>query len=395
MAFISGPRQVGKTALSTLLKDFFDESFYYNWDQTESKKTFLKEPEKLLTSLKLENGFSTKLLILDEIHKAKGWKKILKGLYDLHHEEINFIITGSAKLNTYRKGGDSLLGRNFNFRFHPFTLGEYSFLDLEASGPQDFLKSVTVKPERASPTGPGPNLEENLLKLFKFSGFPEPLLKEDEKWHRLWKKGRKEKISKEEIRDFTNIHNLSMMEVLIELLPEKVSSPLSVSSLREDLDLSHDTISRWLKILQELYYFFAISPYHQSIPRSLKKDQKIYLFDWTEIEEEGPRFENLVACHLLKACHFWEDSGEGDFQLYYLRNKEKKEVDFFLTKDKKPFFTVECKLNKSNLDTSYQDFSPYIRHCPHFQLVMSPNIWRSFEDKAYVMSASSFLSKLA
>jgi predicted AAA+ superfamily ATPase len=176
-------------------------------------------------------------------------------------------------------------------------------------------------------------------------------------------------------------------------LPDRIGSPLSTSSLREDLDVSFDTVKRWLKYLEELYYHFSIKPYSKSISRSLKKEPKIYLFDWTEIEDKGPRFENVVASHLLKACHYWTDTGEGDFQLHYLRDKEKQEIDFVVTKDKKPWFTVECKYSDTKIDPKALKFQGQLK-VPHFQLVYVPDVWRKLSPGVWVMSAEKFLQWL-
>lgn len=385
MAFISGPRQVGKTTLSQSFSSDFKEILYKNWDTEDTKRSWSKNPSLLFKDWELERINSQRLLILDEIHKSKNWKSKLKGIYDIHKSDFNILVTGSARLDTYKKGSDSLLGRVFNFRLHPFSLRE--LLNLPPLNPIEFEEKLKNIKNTSSK-----NIQL-LNQLFERGGFPEPFYENDEKIRRLWKRGRKEKIIKEDLRDISRIEEISNVETLCALLPEKIGSPLSIQSLREDLSVAHGTISRWLKSLRELYYHFDVSPYSKSIARSLKKEPKIYFYDWAEVETPGPRFENMVASHLLKSCHFWEDTGEGEFALHYLRNKEKNEIDFLVLKNKKPWFTVECKLSDSSLDPSHLKFQQALQ-IPHFQIVNRPDLYKKCSPLTTILSADIFLALL-
>ena len=382
MAFISGPRQIGKTTLSKMIMKHFDQVSYQNWDETTFRKMWTKSPNQVenLFDLTLKN--KSRLLVLDEIHKSKSWKQKLKGIYDHLGDSLSILVTGSARLNVYNKGGDSLMGRYLHFRLHPFTVGEK--LTHSCSSPTDFHKNVFSKKAFES------KAQETIQKLMTYSGFPEPYLSQDTKILNLWRQGRLEKVVKEDLRDLTRVQEVAQVEALMSLLPERVGSPLSTASLREDLEVSFDTVKRWLKYLEELYYCYTIRPYSKSIIRSLKKEPKLYLYDWTEIEDQAFRFENLVASHLLKSCHFWTDTGEGPFELSYLRDKQKNEVDFVVIKNKKPWFTLECKYSDSALDTSYQKFQNVLK-VPHIQLIFQPGHWRKIDDLTWVMSAEYFL----
>lgn len=385
MAFISGPRQSGKTTLAKLMGTAMDQFSYQNWDESNFRKLWTKAPQEVANFFELSKSKDSKLLVLDEIHKSKGWKQKVKGIYDQIGEELPIIVTGSARLNVYKKGGDSLMGRYLHFRLHPFSLGE--LLRHPPLSPTQFFSKVRSTQDDSV------DAHGEMTKLFNFSGFPEPLLASSEKILNLWRKGRLDKVVKEDLRDLTRIHEVGGVQSLVSLMSEKIGSPLSTSSLREDLEVSFETVKRWLKYLEELYYHYSIRPYSKSIARSLKKEPKIYLFDWTEIEDKGARFENLVAGHLLKACHYWEDTGEGSFELAYLRDKQKNEVDFLIIKDKRPWFTVECKYSDSHLDTSYLKFQSQLE-VPHFQLVFSRDHWRKVNASTWIMSADKFLQFL-
>lgn len=210
----------------------------------------------------------------------------------------------------------------------------------------------------------------------EFGGFPDPYFNADPKFSNLWRAGRLEKLIREDLRDLSRLPELSQVELLAALLPDKVGAPLSIQSLREDIEVSHDTVKRWMNYLEHLYYHFSIRPYSKRLARSLKKEPKIYLYDWSEVGDVGSRFENLVASHLKKACDFWTDSGHGHWNLCYLRNKEKQEVDFLITLKGKPILSIECKAADLAFDTSILSFARHIGLKHHIQVVALPNVWQ-------------------
>lgn len=384
MAFISGPRQVGKTTLAKGLMAGFDKSAYKNWDESTFRRLWTKSPNELKNEFDLSRINETRLLILDEVHKAKGWKQRLKGLYDELGEDLNIIVTGSARLNIFKKGGDSLMGRYLNFRLHPFSYGELQ--EHPPLDPEAWRDGIFQRKKSEPPLKP----LENLL---AFSGFPEPYFSASPKILRIWRQSRNEKIVREDLRDLSRLPELSQVEMLTSLLPTKVGSPLSIQSLREDLEVAHGTVTRWLGYLNELFYFFEVKPWSKSVPRSLKKEGKIYLYDWTEIESPGAKFENLVACHLLKACHYWTDTGHGNFDLFFLRNKEKQEIDFLITKDRKPWICLEAKLTDTQIDSKAVEKLTAKLNCPYVQVVLKQGIWRA-QERTLVASATHVLSGL-
>jgi uncharacterized protein len=311
MVFLGGPRQVGKTTLAQSLISAYRDGHpaYLNWDSDlDRRKIRSREWSK-----------SERLIILDEIHKFKGWRNFVKGLYDTLKNTHTFLITGSARLDHFRKGGDSLLGRYFYYRLHPYSLPEL-----------------------------GMN-QENLQQLMLYGGFPEPLLEKDDRTLKRWHIGRLSKLVRSDLRDLETVKDLDKVEVLAEELPRRVGSPLSVKSISEDLEVDPKTAKRWINILDSLYYCFQIPPYGAPKIRAVKKEQKLYLWDWSQIEDPGYRFENMVACHLLKFCHFHADANGEKMELQYIRDKDKREVDFVVIKNKKPLFAVECKLKDRSI----------------------------------------------
>lgn len=364
MAFVSGPRQCGKTTLAKALLKQRSEGRYYNWDETAFRRAWVKHPSQLLPP----KHETPALMVLDEIHKAKQWKRTLKGIYDTLNDPVDIMVTGSARLNIYKKGSDSLLGRYYHFRLHPFSVRELSATTPVKSN--DFLSHLFSRAQTTKTHN-----QSFLESLMIYSGFPEPLFLADDDKARLWRKSRTEKVIREDLRDLSRIPELSQIEMLVALLPERVGSLFSVASLREDLETSFPTLKGWLTYLKELYYLFDVKPYTLSVARTLKKEGKIYLWDYAEIIDEAARFENLVACHLLKACHYWTDSGEGAFELFTLRDKDKREIDFLITKDRHPWLAVEVKLTDTTPSPHFAKFLPQIS-CSHaLQLVKQPGIW--------------------
>ncbi|HCU25301.1 MAG TPA: hypothetical protein DF383_09800, partial [Deltaproteobacteria bacterium] len=261
MAFVTGPRQVGKTTLAEQLSQAHPGgSLYFNWDDPVFRRAWLRYPQDLLGKKIGDKG----IVVLDEIHKAPRWKNILKGLYDTRKDHWDVIVTGSARLDVFRRGGDSLLGRYFLFRLHPLTLGEI----LEKKTQWEKL------PEALRAKLPD---SQNLLEdLLEFSGFPEPYLNQDPKFLNVWRRTRTERLIREDLRDLTRAHDFSMIEALAALLPERVASTLSTASLREDLETTHPTLKRWLHWLEQIFYLYQLKPYSKKLQRSLKKETKPY-----------------------------------------------------------------------------------------------------------------------
>jgi len=372
MAFVSGPRQCGKTTLGKMLLEERAVSAYHNWDDIEFRRLWVKQPKAALPPV-LSKAKSVPLVVFDEIHKAKSWKRTLKGVYDTMASPTDIMVTGSARLNVYRRGSDSLLGRYYHFRLHPFSLREME--TPRFSGPDDFPARLLRRSLRMDG-----NRVDNFRAMMAYGPFPEPLLAQSTRKARLWRRNRVERVIREDLRDLSRTLELSRIEMLTALLPERVGSPLPLSPLASYLEVSHDTVKRWMNFLNELYYLFELKPYSKRISRSLRKERKIYFWDAAEVTDEGARFENLVAAHLLKACHLWTDSGEGVFELHYLRNKEKQEIDFLITRDGEPWLPVEAKLSDTAPSPNWRRFMPQLP-CPlALQLCAKPNCWKVYEE---------------
>jgi predicted AAA+ superfamily ATPase len=357
MVFIGGPRQVGKTtfALTFLPEPSEKHPAYLNWDVISVRSGLLKG----------ELPGNQKLIILDEIHKFSRWRNLVKGFYDTNKSEVSFIVTGSARLDYYRKGGDSLQGRYHYYRLHPFSLMELN----------------------TNPTIDDFNL------LFKFGGFPEPCLRAEEKFWRRWQKERLQRVIYEDIRDLENIKEISLLELLAEELPNRVGAPLSVKKLKELLQVAHETVDRWLNIFERMYYCFRIPPYGARKIRAVKKEQKLYLWDWSIIPEAGPRFENFIASHLLKYCHFTEDTEGFSMDLRFLRDTDKREADFVVLKEGKPLFAVECKTGEKNINPSLFYFMERTQ-IPKFYQVHTGE--RDYEKKGVrVLPVHNFIKELS
>ena len=299
MVFLSGPRQVGKTTLAlSCLKGDENHPAYFNWDYDEDQKKLLN----------LEFPANQSLIVLDEIHKYKRWRNWLKGLYDKTKSRRAYLVTGSARLDYYKRGGDALTGRYHSCRLHPLSLPE---IDSRASA-------------------------QALKSLFHFGGFPEPFYAQSERKLRRWQKERMHQILRDDLRDLERVEEVALIGRLVERLPDLIGSPLSLNALREDLQIAHQTVRKWIEILERLYVVFRIPSYGSPKIRAVKKEQKLYLWDWSQVPDPGARFENMVASHLLKYCHFLEDTEGYTTDLRYLRDTDKREVDFVVLKEKKP-----------------------------------------------------------
>src|SRR6266545_3592921 len=310
MVFGAGPRQVGKTTLALSIPGA--RSGYLNWDVSEHREQILRH--------ELPPG---RFWILDEIHKYRRWRNFLKGLYDGRPRGQRILVTGSGRLDLYRFGGDSLQGRYHLLRLHPFSVAEL-----------------------------GMTRPAELLDLLRLGGFPEPFLSGSEVEARRWSREYRTLLVREEVAALERIQDLGHLELLMLRLPELVGSPLSVNTLREDLQVSHRALTAWLAALERLYALFRVAPLGAPRIRAVKKQQKHYHLDWTSVSSDPARFENLVACHLLKWVHFEQDTQGRDLDLRYFRDLAGREVDFVVAEGRRPKLLVECKWDDAEADGS-------------------------------------------
>jgi uncharacterized protein len=371
MVFIGGPRQVGKTTLAnTLIASKFKKTAYLNWDNRTDRKAIL-------------SGIwpaDAQLICLDEIHKYRKWKNFIKGEYDKHKERFRFILTGSARMDVFRKGGDSLQGRYHFYRLHPFSVAELL----------GFKNSFTPFKELALPDMTAGSL---FSELFKFGGFPEPFTKQNDRVLRRWHNEKIDRMFREDILDITVIRDLGSMKLLSDLLPGRVGSLLSTNAVREDLEVSFRAVSHWLDVLETFYYHFRVYPFTMKTVASMKKEPKLYLWDWSEVMDESIRLENMVASHLLKFVHYLHDFEGYRTNLHFLRDLTKREVDFLVTVDGKPWFAVEVKMQDTSPSQTLILFKGKWKIPFCYQVVKSPGI-DALSPGVRVVSVNKFLSGL-
>lgn len=350
MAFISGPRQVGKTTTSRA-----EGTDYLSWDNTDDRRVILRGPAAVADRARLEQLSATPpVLILDELHKHARWKAFLKGFFDIYGDSVRVIVTGSARLDVFRRGGDSLMGRYLLYRMHPFSVGECLRTDI----PVDLVR----------PPAPIDDIEWETLR--QHGGFPEPFLRRDMRFTRRWRSLRHEQLTGEDIRDVAQIQDLAAMEVLSQILAERSAHQLVYSNLANELGVAVDTVRRWIDVFERLYFGIRLRPWFTNVTKALRKEPKWFLRDWSGVDDPGDRAETFVACHLLKAVDAWTDLGLGRFELRYLRDKLKREVDFLIVRDRRPWCLVEVKTHDTTPSPSLVHFQKATRAAHAFQVVM-------------------------
>ncbi|MBP9707425.1 MAG: ATP-binding protein [Oligoflexales bacterium] len=336
MVFVGGPRQCGKT---TLAKDILSQldGEYLNWDNDEHRRRIVKK----------QFSPNAPLIVFDELHKMPRWKTWIKGLYDTKTQHQNYLVTGSARLDIYRRGGDSLLGRYHYWRLHPFTLDEHAgqFSSAEA-----------------------------LERLMSVGGFPEPFLEGDPQQAARWRRERYDRILRDDLRDLENLRMIGSLYQLVELLRARVSSSIVISNLAEDLQVAPKTVNFWLEILERMYLLFIVRPYTGKLSRTVQRPPRVYFYDNMDVNNPedkllGARFENLVATHLLKRINYQEDATGDRYQLHYLRDKEKREVDFVITKNNKVEELIEVKYSDTSPSPSLLYYNERLKPEKSTQLV--------------------------
>ncbi|HJN52792.1 MAG: ATP-binding protein [Pseudomonadales bacterium] len=353
---LTGPRQCGKTTLSLMLND---DHQYLNYD--------LAEHRLLIAEKSWDRNKS--LIILDELHKMDEWKSWLKGIYDVEGIPPGLLVTGSAELSAFRKTGDSLAGRHFQFRLHPLDLKEaIDNTDLDT--------------------------DEVFTRLMTTGGFPEPFLNGTQRYYNRWKRSHIDLILKEDLVTLTAVRDIQSIETLIEMLRSRVGSTVSTNSLARDLQKSPNTIQHWLQLLAGLYVIFAVPPYHRNIARALLKQPKYYFYDnGMVIGDDGAKLENLVACAFLKELHRLEDVEGERPGIHFIRDKDEREIDFVITRDGEPHHLVEVKWADTNLSANLQRF---LRGQPlkRTQIVAELQQAKSYPGGERIVPARQFLRDL-
>lgn len=356
IVLLAGPRQVGKTTLS---KQLTSSCIYLNYDASRDRRMMANE----------EWSRDTELVIFDELHKMKKWKSWIKGIYDSEGVKPALLVTGSARLDIARKAGDSLAGRYFSYRLHPLSVKECS----------------TVSREDSS---------EIMEKLLTVGGFPEPYLNGSEAFAKRWRRTHLDTILRQDLLDLERVRDIKSIEILLDMLRNRVGSMVSYSSLANDLQVSIHTVKHWLQILEDLYVIFSVRPYSKQIARSILKEAKYYFFDTGAIEGgKSARLENTIALGLLKELHYLEDTTGSRVSLHYLRDKKMREVDFLAVVDHQPAIMVEVKESDDSFSKNLFYFHSFLPGAKPYQVVYNLRRGKS-KDSATMLSAREFLQRL-
>lgn len=352
---ITGPRQAGKTTQSGFLSQSYQ---YLNYDDETDRK------------LLAEKAWDRKLdlIVFDELHKMKNWKSWIKGIFDKEGIPPSLVVTGSARLDIFKKLGDSLAGRYFQYRIHPLDVRE-----LKRIGQTDSTRSITDK-------------------ILNYSGFPEPYLEGSQKFYNLWKKTHLDIILRQDLIELFDVKSIKSIEILINLLKHKVGSPISYSSLAQDLQVSDKTVKSWLQILENMYVIFKVTPFHENIGRANLKRPKYYFYDVARVEGDlGAKLENLVACSLLKECHFRQDCLGEEWELSYLSLRGGAEIDFAITKDNDAKYLVEVKTSDDSPSKNFKLFRSELPYAHQIQLVYNLKQEKTYPDGLEIRNLDSWL----
>ncbi len=390
MAFVTGPRQCGKTTLARMMQEKRGSGdLYRNWDDLSFRKELTADPYGFMDAYRPLHP-KRPLAVLDEIHKFPRWKIYLKGLWDTRKDRADVLVTGSGRLDIYQRGGDSLLGRYHQYRLHPLSLSE--ILGKRFSPDRDTWSRIMERLTKSA-DAPSREAQEAFAALFRFGGFPEPFLAQNQRRHRLWLREKRELLTRQDLRDLTRIQLLSSVEQMVELLIPRAGSLLSLNNLRADLGVTLDSVRLWMVQLERLHYCYRVSPYAGKLARSLRREPKLFLHDWSEIPDEGKRFENMMASALLRWRDFAQDWGQEKLGLHFVRDKEKREVDFLLTLDGKPRLLVEAKLSHLQPSAALQYFAHQLGGIPKLMVVAHASN-PGTSAGVLVLPASVFLSEI-
>jgi len=357
---LTGPRQVGKTTLSRQLMPLFGAAQYLNWDVLADRIVLQRQSWNPRASL----------LVMDEIHKMPDWKSWLKGVIDGRLPGKSLLVTGSARMETFRQSGDSLAGRYFAFRLHPISVREW-------------CSHQSVNPAMA------------LDHLLERGGFPEPCLAADLTQADRWRAQYFTDLIREDVLEFSRVHEINTMRLFVELLRERVGSPLSLASIARDLAVAPATLKRYLDILQALFIVFTVHPWHRNIGRAILQTPKVYFFDTGLVRgDRGVRLENAVAGMLLKHTHFLQDSEGKDASMHYIRTKDGAEIDFVFSETGKLTRLIECKWGDNKPHRALARFAERFPGAEAVQIVYDLR-QEEFRNGIAITDAANWLSRLA
>ncbi len=359
---------------------------YYNWDSKDIRSKYRKDSLFFMSDFPINAQHKRKTLCFDEIHKIHKWKNILKQTYDQYHDEIDIIVTGNSRLELFRKSGDSLAGRYMTFRLYPILLSEFIPGQQERLNPSEeasvFIEKRLSKKNDSS--------KEALETLLTHSGFPEPLLKANTLFSKKWRETYSDALIHEDLRDLSRVIELDNIEKLLELLPSRIGSPLSINSLREEIEVSFSAVKNWLMHLDKLFYIFSITPYSKKVARSIKKEVKCYFYDWGLCNNASNRFENYVATELLTLCELWNNATASNYRLHYVRTRDGKETDFLLLKEEKPWLLIEVKLSNSEVSNHHIALAEKLGNIPFLQLTNCNIEPKRISKNGFVIPANRF-----
>ena len=382
MVFLSGPRQVGKTTLANAL---LPKAKYYNYDRPKDALLFGSGPDSVADDAGITApALARNGVVFDELHKFSGWKRFLKGFFDLYGRELHVAVTGSARLNVYKRGGDSLMGRYFPYRIHPLSAGELTDGRLD-------LEQLHREPRCVD--------RRTVDDLLRFGGFPEPFLSGSDRFCNRWRNARRDLVFHEDLRDLSRVQDIRGVRALADLLVARVTGGINYSNLAADLQVTPDTVKSWIGLLESVYEVYTVRPWFRNVANTIRKQPKVYFWDWSSVKAGGMRNENFIASHLLKSVQWWTDSGLGEFDLCYVRDKQQREVDFLIAKDGEPYMLVECKTTMDEpLSSALTHFQTALKVPYAFQVAVDGEYAGvnplEYKDRPIRLSAADFLSVL-
>lgn len=397
MVFLAGPRQVGKTSLSKIwLQENKCKTLYFNWDDIRTRQAYRSDSRFFESPARL-TAVEKPWIVFDEIHKRPNWRDILKGAFDIFRDDFRFLITGSARLDLFRRSGDALIGRYNLFHMMPFNMAELlgrsfkpCFLSIENQ--LNIVKQFALTVDQTIGKAHA-NIYDVIM---QYGPFPEPAIHQNQRFSRKWHQDYISLLVREELRDISRVVELDKIEDLVMLLPHRIMAPLSMANLANELEVAHTTVKNWLAQLKRLYLIFAVTPWSKKIPRGLRKEKKWYFLDWCYAPEGPARLENMVATNLIRTCRVLSDMGYGSYRLHYVRTLDKKEIDFLVVRENRPLLAVEVKQSETVPSRPLSERQKWFSN-PNLigiQVVDRRNILKKYPDNTWVMSVERFLALL-
>jgi predicted AAA+ superfamily ATPase len=377
---LSGPRQSGKTTLARELES--DQTEYRTLDDGTLREAAENDPQGFIKR-------STKTLIIDEVQRIPSLLPAIKKAVDEDNRPGQYLLTGSANIQSIPTVKESLAGRIAKIRLRPLVQGEMREIApqfIESAFKQSFLHSHAHYDRDA------------LLEIAFRGGFPEPMKLQDrgrKRWHTDYINA----ILERDLKDITKIHRKNAMRELVNVLAAWSGKFMDLSAIGSGLSIQRSTIESYINALEALYLVERVYPWTKTDYDRVGKQNRLFMVDsglmssllrWKmdQVRLDPDRSGKLIETFAFNEIMAQVDAGDGRYELFHYRDREKREIDFLIEREDNALLGIEIKAGSAigkndfkhmkwfqNNLTKSKEFIGIILYTGQFPASFGDNLW--------------------